>query len=479
VREDEFRENLEQIAPLVLSYGADSLNIPQGAKPEEISRYANPKEFIRKCNEGFKLAQRRLLNILISIEDESKTISRKLRESRRGSADSLKDQLKTEFAKLQFQRASFKEVANVIAWTIFGMERAHIRALMKLGMGEGYLRDRNIASVINQADRINSDPDSFALITDITSCLGVGDLIVVKNLRKTIVEVKEGKVNELIGKMLTEPSTIDENYHSALGKLSPAKVMDQAERTVRQIAAVGNAIEYIRTDYTEKDGMTGLPRFAVDPPYPPMYLWGPVNEIVSKIQVGQWRFLHTGSLIVGIVKPDPSYVSYVSGLDFRHYLYHEKSVPWEKCRYTNRADDQSMRPEFMEYENTPIYSMRHRVFLPDRIPILAMLGARNGIDVLTDALRIYVYFDVDSFYQLCQDVGLEPAWISEKEFRRSLGRQPYRTFRPPLFARGHLSFGKNDNRRVLMFGILESLVYELETGLSVARKLKAKPSTIR
>jgi hypothetical protein len=479
VREDEFREDLELVVPLVLSYGADSFNIPQQTKPWEIPLYASPRDFTRKCHEGFKLAQRRLLDILISIEDEMKTISGKLRESRRASADSLKDQLNTELAKLQFQRASFREVANVIAWTIFGMERAHIRALMKFGMGKGYLRDRNIASVVNEADRINSDPDSFALINDITSCVGVGDLIVVKDLRKTIVEVKEGKVNELIGKMLTKPSTIDENYYSTLGKLSPAKVLDQAERTVRQIAAIGNAIEYIRTDYTEKDGMTGLPRFAVDPTYAPVYLWEPVNEIVRKIQVGQWRFLHAGSLIVGIVKPDPSYVSYVSGLDFQHYMYHEKTVPWQKCRYTNRADDKSMRPEFMEYENTPIYSMRDRVFLLDRIPIFAMLGARNGIDVLTDALRIYVYFDIDSFYQLCQGVGLEPAWISEKEFRRSLGRQPYRMFRPPLFSKGHLSFGKGDNLRVLMYGTLESLVYELETGFSVARKLKTKPPTIR
>ena len=478
MRDDEFRENLEQTVPLVLSYGTDSLQIPPEAKPEEISRYANPQEFIRKCHEGFKLAQGRLLSILLSIEDEMRIADKKIVESQRDSQKALKKQLETESAKLQFQRASFKEVANVIAWTLFRMERTHIKAMMKVGMWDGYLRDRNIRSVINQADEINSDPDSFALITDMTSCLGMGDLIVVKNGRTAIVEVKEGKVNERIGKMLKEPPTMDDEDLSTLRKLSPTKVLDQTARFARQIATAKNAIQYVRTDYTEEYHMTGLPKFAIDPLHPPVHLRKPVEEIVSKIQVGQWRFLHADVLIVGILKPDPAYVSFVSRLDFQHYLYHEKGVPWEKCRYTNRVDDQFARPEFMEYENTPIYSMRRKVFSPTRIPIFAMLGPRNGIDVLTDVLRIYVYFDVDSFYELCQSVGLQPTWMSEKEYRRSLGKQLSRMSSPPLFSRGYLSFGKGDNRRVFMHGMLGSLVYELETGFSVARKLKVEPPTI-
>jgi hypothetical protein len=477
VRDDEFRENLEQIVPLVLTYGTDSLKIPPEATLEEISRYASPLEFIMKCHEGFKLAQRRIVNILLSIEDEMKTVSHRTKESRRDSQNSLKNQLKTEFAKLQYQRASFKEVANVIAWTLFGMERTHIKALMKVGMWDGYLRDRNITSVVNQADEINSDPNSFALITDITSCLGMGDLIIAQNGRIAIVEVKEGKVSEFIGKMLMEPSTVGDSDLSTLRKLSPAKVLDQTERFRRQTATTKNAIQYIRTDYSEKGLMTGLPRFAIDPLHPPVHLWKPVDEIASKIQVGQWRYLHADSLVIGILKPDPAYEPFVSRLDFQHYLYHERSVPWEKCRYTNRADNQFTRPEYMEYENTPIYSMRQKVFSPTRIPIFAMLGSRNGIDLLTDALRIYVYFDVDSFYKLCQDVGLRPAWMSEREYRRSLGRQLPHMFDPPLFSRGYLSFGTGDNRRVFMHGMLENLVYELETGFSVARKLKVEPPT--
>jgi hypothetical protein len=142
-------------------------------------------------------------------------------------------------------------------------------------------------------------------------------------------------------------------------------------------------------------------------------------------------------------------VSFVSHLDFQYHLYHEKSVPWEKCRYTNRVGDQFARPEFIECENTPIYSMRHKVFSPTCIPIFAMLGPRNGIDALTDVLRTYVYSDVDSFYELCQGVGLQPSWMSEKEYRRSLGKQLSRMFSPPLFSRGYLSFGKGDNRHAV------------------------------
>jgi hypothetical protein len=477
VQDDEFREKLEQLVPLVLSYGIDALKIPLGTKPEEISRYAHPQEFITKCHEGFKLAQERLLNALLSIEDEMKILDRRMIESRRESQETFESQLKTEFEKLQFQRASFKEVANVIAWTLLRGERAHIRALMKVGMWDGYLRDRNITSVVNEAEKINRDPDSFALITDITSCLGMGDMLVTRKGRMAIVEVKEGKVSELIGKLLTKPSTVNDGDLDALRKLSPAKVLDQAERYRRQTAAAENAIQYIQTDHTEKDQMTGLPKSAVDPLSPPEHLWEGVNETIRHIQVGQWRYLHTDVQTIGILRPNVGYVSYVSRLDFQHYLYHEKNVPWEKCQYTCREDGQFTRPECMDYESIPVYSMRQKIFSPTRMPIFLMLGPRNGIDVLTDTLRIYVYFDVDLFHQICQGMALQPSWMTQKEYRRSLGRQLPHKFGPPLFPRGYLSFGESDNRRVFMHGMLENLVFELETGTSVARKLKTKPPT--
>ena len=481
----EFRRTLERMVPLVVSYAVDSLNVPQTATPDTLSKYIEPADFVRKVHDGFKLAQPQLVEIILSIEDEMRQVDHLKRQSKRLRTKLQREndlrELKTKVAVLRWQRSAFQEVANVIAWTLFGMERTHIKAMMKKGMGHGYLRDRNIDSVVMCAKQINSDPDSFALITDITSCLGIGDLILFRlNQPLAIVEVKEGRISEWIGETLRKGQSADvKKLLDGLLQLnvSPDKIMNQMARNVRQLETAHGATEYIRTDRTDKDFLTGLPRYAVEPRSQRKYLWGEVNAEIQKVKEEGWRggFVNGDCLTVGIIRPFPKESAFVSRMDFRHYVYHTTKVPFRNCQYVTDVS-KNATPEFFDYRDLPIYSLKEKVFIPSHFPLFAMLDTESSIDLLTDALRIYVHFDVDVFWNICEHFRISPHWISVKEYQQTFGKRLPRIFHSPLFPKGYLGF---KGHGVFMHGLLWSLVYELETGASIANQLQAEPERHR
>src|SRR3989344_6375443 len=183
-----FKEMLARTLHRAQSYGADFYKLAE--KRDSLKTEGDIKKalkeighenFRRKCNEGYKLAQQEILEAILKLEEE-------VRSARNDE----------ESGKAKYYIAALKEVCNVIAWALLNNERAHVRSLLIENMGSGFLTDRNIASVIATAEETNKDGDRFALITDITSCVGLGDLMEVSvgGAGVSFVEVKEGKVNE-------------------------------------------------------------------------------------------------------------------------------------------------------------------------------------------------------------------------------------------------------------------------------------------
>jgi hypothetical protein len=97
----------------------------------------------------------------------------------------------------------FRGIADSIAWQLLGMQLCYARRLYK-GHPQPDLRHSNFDSVVLAAEHLNNNnPGSMALISDLTSFIQVGDLLLMGptgNL--TIGEVKEGKKNHDILKFM-------------------------------------------------------------------------------------------------------------------------------------------------------------------------------------------------------------------------------------------------------------------------------------
>ena len=123
-------------------------------------------------------------------------------ESKRAEYDSVKHQRtrkEREHAAAAFDTAErlLRRTADAIAHHMVG---GQIWILRRLHTGERppRLRSSNWETVAAAARRLNAEPQTFALMSDITTFISIGDLFVARGEGFEIIEVKSGKVNEEI-----------------------------------------------------------------------------------------------------------------------------------------------------------------------------------------------------------------------------------------------------------------------------------------
>jgi len=100
---------------------------------------------------------------------------------------------------LRYSMALWRRVNDALVWTVLGHEDHHIRRLCHRKDRPSLLH-ANPRALRRLLDDINRDPMTFALWTDATSCVDVGDVISRRFARGLltsldILEVKEGHVN--------------------------------------------------------------------------------------------------------------------------------------------------------------------------------------------------------------------------------------------------------------------------------------------
>jgi hypothetical protein len=136
----------------------------------------------------------------------------------------------------QARRFSYIGIADAIGWQLFRNELAYVKRFF-MEQKPPSLREANINSVLYAVEKLHTDePDSIALISDLTSFIQVGDIYHInKDLGSTILEVKSGEINEKILKMLYElPHPIEPHEVPILFQSESTNFKKQIQRVIRQ-----------------------------------------------------------------------------------------------------------------------------------------------------------------------------------------------------------------------------------------------------
>lgn len=181
--------------------------------------------FYCAVHEGFRKAQQQLIELLIA---------------RQGATD----------IDAQQEEATFRKLADTIAWQILGNQLYLGRRLFR-DQAPPTLRQSNLESVIATADEMQGeDLGKFALISDLTSFVQVGDLLVSEPLEGlvTVVEVKDGHKNEKIVEF-AQRWAADQSPEdlTRFGLREGKKAAEQAKRIVRQLARLKHFTEIATT----------------------------------------------------------------------------------------------------------------------------------------------------------------------------------------------------------------------------------------
>ncbi|HGY4376384.1 TPA: hypothetical protein ACX131_003872 [Citrobacter freundii] len=127
-------------------------------------------------------------------------------------------------------------IADAIAWQLLRSELAYAKRFFMCQKPPS-LRESNIDSVLIAVEQChNTEPDSIALISDLTSFIQVGDIYhVTKDLRVNVCEVKSGSVNLQIMKLLENTPNLKEPQDVPL--LCPDETVPfqkQVQRVIKQ-----------------------------------------------------------------------------------------------------------------------------------------------------------------------------------------------------------------------------------------------------
>jgi len=197
---EDYRSKLRNIADYSFSYG---LKKYKTAHPDFLE-IGFTQDFHIACSEGFKIAQKLLINEIMTYQDllSKKTIE--LKEVRRQRNLTLEKDIKKGIKAIEQRVHNYYHIADGIAWQLLGCQ-IHVARRLNIGQKANKILDSsNIASSIKIADKINEAQNSFALISDLTSFVQIGDLLVRSDNKISIIELKEGKINKEIKDYLND-----------------------------------------------------------------------------------------------------------------------------------------------------------------------------------------------------------------------------------------------------------------------------------
>jgi len=286
---EEFADRLTKIADYAFSFGTTSISEAQSQKPADQWNDAEMGMFMGKCREGFKIAQKLLVEDVLFYQKELRENKEKLKKSRSAHDKKRTAELLNIEKIIERRLHNLSHIADGLAIQIMA-QQVHIARRLHIGEKSAKrLESSNIAHAIREADKINEDPENFALISDLTSFVQIGDLLIAdKEQGLCISELKDGKTNQKIREFIditSENETPCPGFQSELSE----KEQQQMERMLRQDLRARQAIEVINTD-SGIDAGTGANITVSTPTIELEYYDGIFLHMLEELKEKDWSY---------------------------------------------------------------------------------------------------------------------------------------------------------------------------------------------
>jgi hypothetical protein len=279
---------------------------------------------------------------------------------------------------------------DFIAWQFLGGQYYQVRRFCDMRKKENLrptISKSNIESVKSVVEYYHSlSPLNFALISDLTSFVDIGDILLMDNYRLRPIEVKEGEKNEEIFNFLFKEKipenleAIDENF------------LKQAKRVLNQ-AKRGHLLYDVLKNEKGIDPFTELKT--------------EVNKeaFVIKTYIDEFE-----KLITNLVVKNYSYTiieDIISIGIYQNEIIHMGDI---LIPLLNKE---------MFGKEYPVFNYRQKFKMPISEPVFYYgLSKKTIFDILFGRINIVMSINLDKFIELCTLQGLDARYLSEKETMR-------------------------------------------------------------
>lgn len=409
----------------------------------------NKDEFIRNVHEGFFRGQEvivDLLSILSNLECECNTSLRIANISR--NSNEIKA-LRKKMLYLKFQEKVVRKIADSIAWQILQFQHAYARRFY-IGAPVLPFKSSNLLSVKSFADQYNkNNPLGFALLSDITSFIQIGDSLIIDKSRKgktlvAIYEHKEGKINNEIRKFLDSfYKTKCERALYFFLKTRGKKDYEQLGRMLKQDAR-GYSVASIINKNSGDEFCSGMTVKISQDFFKTEHFFETIEAMAKESSKNGWAIdIINECLFVGVYS-----------CDFPGY--------WAFSRWLQDLNI-----------NYPIHKLINTFATPLSLPLFLLpLPIDIKKDIIYGRKQIFLCLDFDKwFLQINQNVSdLNMVWLNKKETAAFSKKQ--KGYRPYIYNHKAIECSLGEKRLYLGDGVLGRMFFEFVTPLSGAKLVK-------
>lgn len=386
VNKKKFEREVKSLIYFVREYGIQHTPI---SVEKILKTHETWMQFAQNVHHGFYLAQKNVVRLLTKVLTERKQLKSDLKDARR-------NKLKEEIAKIsnlieenKYQEMVFRKVMDAIAWQLFHYD---VSVLKKLYGGEELIdiTDSNLESELFAVDRfLEEDPSCFVLISDLTTFIQVGDLIVFRpDKGLEIYELKDGEKNKEICDLLKKYMN---NEICLVYELSKQDMyfIEQFSRTIKQVARETSVINTINTG-KGRDLYTGLETTISQTIVEMDCFVEKVRELIQQCNKKNHAIgVIEGCLLIGI--------------------YKQGKFPLVAFEAWKRACDIKV----------PTYNMRYSLLDPLTQPIFLLSLPDNAItDIIMGRIIILMTLNLDDWLETFVKDGYTYHWMNKKQTSR-------------------------------------------------------------
>lgn len=385
--DNEFEEKLKEIFFNVVQYGITK-ELSLNKQPEDF----NYERFITFCNEGFKIGQQLALEELRKLEKERNEIVALIKEYRVKKNVEEKKKADVKLKINEYKSELIRNLIYTIAWQIYGGKREILARFYTDERGNNQLEGEGFQAILNAADEINKDPNKFALISDLTNNIQIGDLIVITSKGIEVIEVKTGKMNEDARRLIDFYELNDiEITEERLSRNLDQKFAKQIVRMKKQDVKSERLKKIVEEDKGEHPKYEDTRVYLIDNSISDEVFHKEIGKLLEQLKEEDWAYTNIWGVVnVGVYKNQSrSNGKFILGFLNKGFPVHDAT---------------SLGVNISE----PIFAK----------PLY--WGGQNIIDIALGRIKIYIGIDFDEFIRFANDLGLPLRWSSKKELSKML-----------------------------------------------------------
>ena len=389
---------------------------------------ADPQSVLRMRYADFAGAQKLIIEELQAIMARKRDLDTKLQAARKNKQRMQVTYFERALGEEKVKEIIIRKLADSIAWQLVDGRTDFIQWLYS-SENPPAIDESNLQSVLEEVNRLNEEePLSFALITDLTSFIRVGDILrrdtsgIIK-----IIEVKEGKKN-LEALQIVKNELMSEGDELSLANLKQVYdpyLMGQVNRIRKQIAK-GNRVREIINTGKGQDPQTCTPVIVQEPQRKPgTYTKELVGQLLS-LDKDPWAYtIIEGCLMIGCYKGLMKKAG-ISLLTSLAQTFFQKN--FYRVNLRQGLEDPMCEPIFIK---------------PFR--------EEDIFDIIFDRTRVFLVLNMDSLIEAFTERGAKARWLSRRETTKLCQQSKSKHERPVVFKDRAISI-ENDKWSLFLAG---------------------------